>query len=387
MTVAAVVVAAGRSTRMGGAVPKQFLSIEGESLVTRSVRAMGRSDDVDAIVVVLDPREIGGVRERDLRREPRVAGVVAGGERRMDSVLAGVEAATNASLVLVHDAARPFVRPATIAAVVEAVRRHGAAIPAVPAADTIKRDDGTGFVHETLDRRALHLAQTPQGARRDWLIEALASAKAAGFDATDEAAALERAGRRVAIVPGDPGNVKITTAEDLERARARVAGDDLRIGHGFDVHRFGGERTLVLGGVPFPGEPGLAGHSDADVVLHAVMDAILGAAGLRDIGHHFPQEDSRLAGADSAALARLAASHVAAAGFRVVNVDVTLLGEHPRIGPRAEAMRAAVASALGVESGRIGIKATTLETLGALGRREGIGCHAVALLRRDERAP
>ena len=386
MAVTAVVVAAGRSTRVGGEVPKQFQRLDRETIVVHAARALGRSPEVGSIVVVLPPSEIGGAHDADLRAVPRVSGVVAGGNTRMDSALAGVEAAA-ADLVIVHDAARPFVLPATIHAVVEATRRHGAAIPVLPASDTIKRDDGHGFVGETIDRSALRLAQTPQGAKRDWLLAALREAKAVGYDATDEAAALERAGRRVALVPGDPGNVKITTAEDLRRASGSFGGGEMRVGHGYDVHRFGGSRPLVLGGVIFPGEPGLAGHSDADVVLHAAMDAVLGAAGLRDIGHHFPTDDPGFAGADSVALARLVLERVRGAGLRIDNVDVTLLAERPKIAPRVEEMRAAVAGALGIDAVRVGIKATTLEGLGALGRREGIACHAVALLRRGDRFP
>jgi 2-C-methyl-D-erythritol 4-phosphate cytidylyltransferase/2-C-methyl-D-erythritol 2,4-cyclodiphosphate synthase len=237
---------------------------------------------------------------------------------------------------------------------------------------------------ETLDRTVLHLAQTPQGARRDWLLAALRSAAEDGVDVTDEAQALERAGRRVALVAGDPGNLKITTPEDWEAARRRLDPEDggMRIGHGYDIHRFGGERPLVLGGVPFPGETGLEGHSDADVVLHAAMDAVLGAACLPDIGHHFPPGDPRIAGADSVGLARRVAAMVAEAGWSIVNVDLTLLAERPKIRARVDAMREAIGGCLGVAAARVGLKATTLEGLGSLGRAEGIACHAVVLLRR-----
>jgi len=287
-------------------------------------------------------------------------------------------------VVLVHDAARPFVDPALVAAVLAAARLHGAAVPAVAARDTVKRDDGTGFVAETLDRAPLRLAQTPQGARRDWMLEALRLAVVSGVESTDEAQALERAGRRVALVPGDPANLKITTPDDWSDALRRFDEDDdaLRVGHGYDVHRFGGPRGLVLGGVAFPGEVGLVGHSDADVVLHAAMDALLGAAGLPDIGHYFPPGDPRFASANSASLAREVAGHLRTAGFRIANLDLTLLAERPKIRERVSAMREAVASCFVTEAARVGLKATTLEGLGALGRGEGIACHAVALLRR-----
>jgi len=380
--VAAVVVAAGRGSRLPGAVPKQFLELRGATVLERSVAVLAGSDGIDGVVVVLAPEEIGGARARAVADLPGVRAVVAGGSSRMRSVLAGVEAA-DADLVLVHDAARPFVSRALVAAVLEATRAFGAAVPVLPVGDTVKRDDGRGFVERTLDRRPLRLAQTPQGARRDLLLRALAGAAAEGIEATDDAEALERAGVPVALVAGDPANVKITTPEDLAAAERRVrppGGGGMRIGHGYDVHRFGGDRVLRLGGVEFPEERGLDGHSDADVVLHAAMDALLGAAGLPDIGHHFPPHDPALAGADSSALAREVARLVRSGGWEIGNLDVTLLAEAPRVGPRREAMREAIAAAFQVDPSRVGVKATTLEGLGSLGRSEGIACHAVALV-------
>ena len=380
----AVVVAAGRGTRLGGAVPKAFVPIDGRPLVERSVEALLACPEVAAAVVVVAPEEIGGTRARAAGALPGVSAVVAGGSTRLLSSLAGVEAAVGAEVVLVHDAARPFVRVATIAAVLDAVRRHGAAVPVIPVPDTVKQDDGRGFVAGTLDRASLRLAQTPQGARRALLLDALRKAAAGGIDVTDEAQALERAGFPVAAVAGDPGNVKITTPRDRDEAERRISGeahDLLRIGHGYDIHRFGGGRPLILGGVLFDGEPGLSGHSDADVVLHAAMDAVLGAAGLPDIGHRFPPGDPRFAGASSSVLAREVVAEVTFRGCAVVNLDLTLLAERPRIGPRVEAMRSAVAACFGIPAARVGLKATTHEGLGALGRGEGIACHAIALLR------
>jgi 2-C-methyl-D-erythritol 2,4-cyclodiphosphate synthase len=295
-----------------------------------------------------------------------------------------VEAADGAALVLVHDAARPFVAAALVEAVLHATALYGAAVPALAVRDTIKRDDGAGFVAETLDRGVLRLAQTPQGARRDWMLEALRRAVAAGDAVTDEAQALERAGRKIALVDGDPSNMKITTTQDWSEALRRVdaGGGALRVGHGFDVHRYGGARELVLGGIAFSGEPGLLGHSDADVVLHAAMDALLGASGLPDIGHYFPPADPRFDGADSVVLGRQVCGHVREAGFEIVNLDLTILAERPRIAARVGAMREAIASCFSIERDRVGVKATTLEGLGALGRGEGIACHAVALVTR-----
>lgn len=381
----AIVVAAGGSSRFGGAVPKQFLEFRGESVASRAVQAMTACPGIDGVVVVLSRGEMGGPRDASLRGIDRVLAVVPGGSTRTASALAGVEAAGDAEIVLVHDAARPFVNAALVSAVLDAARQHGAAVPVLPASDTIKRDDGTGFVAETLDRATLRLAQTPQAARRDWLLEALRLAVASGCEITDEAQALERAGRRVALVPGHPGNVKITTPEDWNNAVWRLDENDepLRVGHGYDVHRFGGTRGLVLGGVSFPGEGGLLGHSDADVIFHAAMDALLGAAGLPDIGHYFPSDDPRFAGASSVAFAREIVGHIRASGFRIVNLDLTLLAERPKIRERVGAMREAIASSLLIDVARVGLKATTLESLGALGRGEGIACHAVALIRRE----
>jgi 2-C-methyl-D-erythritol 4-phosphate cytidylyltransferase/2-C-methyl-D-erythritol 2,4-cyclodiphosphate synthase len=377
----AVVVAAGRSTRVGGTIPKQFLDLGGQSVASRAVRAMTACPGVGGVIVVLSRDEINGPNDATLRRIERVLTVVVGGQTRTASALAGVEAASGADIVLVHDAARPFVDPTLVSAVLDAARQHGAAVPALAAGDTVKRDDGDGFVAETLDRATLRLAQTPQAARRDWMLEALRLAVASGLSVTDEAQALERAGRRVALVPGDPGNVKITTPADWSAALRRVDDDEtFRVGHGYDVHRFGGTRGLVLGGLPFPGEEGLLGHSDADVVLHAAMDALLGAAGLPDIGHYFPPGEPRFASANSASLAREVAGHVRSSGYRIANLDITVLAERPKIGGRADAMREATAASFLIDPARVGLKATTLEGLGALGRGEGIGCHAVALL-------
>lgn len=377
-----IVVAAGRSTRLLGERPKQLLELGGETLAARAARFLGSVSGIEGVVVVLPHELLGTSHESSLRALATVRGVVAGGASRMLSVLAGAEAAEGADVVLVHDAARPFATRELASAVLDAAARHGAAVPALPVRDTIKRDDGAGWIAGTVERTGLHLAQTPQGARRDWLVAAIRDAASAGDDATDEAQALERAGKKVALVPGDPGNVKITTPDDWEAAmrRAMPAAGEVCIGHGYDVHRFGGGGPLRLGGVTIEGAPGLAGHSDADVVLHAAMDAVLGAAGLPDIGHHFPPGDPAYAGADSATLARRVAEAVAGAGWHVVNLDLTLLAERPKIAPHVAAMRAAIGACFGLPADRVGLKATTLEGLGSLGRGEGIACHAVALL-------
>jgi 2-C-methyl-D-erythritol 4-phosphate cytidylyltransferase/2-C-methyl-D-erythritol 2,4-cyclodiphosphate synthase len=380
--VVGVVLAAGASRRFGSAVPKQYRKLGGVSVVQRSVHALTACPEVDRVVVVVAPADLDRSDVSSLGGLPRVSAVVPGGDTRLASSFAGVLAADGADLVLVHDAARPFVSAALVASVLAATRAHGAAVPAVPVGDTVKRADATGFVAATLDRGELRLAQTPQGARRDWLLPALEAAARSGREVTDESQALELAGRKVAVVTGDPGNLKITTQDDWADALERIEGTGLRVGHGYDVHRFGGACALTLGGVVFTGETGLVGHSDADVVLHAAMDAILGAAGLPDIGHFFPPSDPQWKGADSMRLASIVLARVREEGFRVVNLDLTVQAERPKIGDRVDAMRSAIATAFRVERGQVGLKATTLEGLGALGRGEGIACHAVALLSR-----
>jgi len=382
-SVIGVVVGGGRSRRFGGDVSKQFVELGGRSVIARAVLGLASRPGVEGVIVVLPGEEVDGEQGAALRALPGVRAVVAGGATRTESVRCGLRAAAGWEWVLVHDAARPLASPRLVDAVIAATRRHGAAIPALAVSDTVKEVDVSGeAVTRTLDRGALRLAQTPQGSRTEWLVQALEQARRDGVELSDEAGALERAGRVVRVVAGDAENLKITTADDLDRARRIVGGGAtaLRVGIGYDIHRFGAGRELVLGGVVFPGEPGLEGHSDADVVLHAVMDAVLGAASLGDIGTHFPPGDPRFRGAPSAGLAAEVAKLVLHGGFAIVNVDVTVLAERPRIGPRAAEMRAAIAGCLSIPAGRVGLKATTCEGLGAVGRAEGIACQAIALL-------
>ena len=381
-----VVVAAGRSTRFGGATPKPFQVLAGRTVLERSVRCLTAHPAVGGVVVVLAPSEIEGPCRETVASWNGVLAVVAGGATRSESVSNGVRAAAGADFLLVHDAARPLATPELVAAVVEATRKHGAAVPLLPIPDTVKELDD-GWVAGTLDRGRLGLAQTPQGFRADWLRSALDRAHREGEAPTDEAAALEREGHRVRAVTGSPDNQKITTPRDLSEAERRIdAGEPaLRVGTGFDVHRTDPERRLVLGGVTFEGEPGLAGHSDADVVLHAAMDALLGAAALGDIGALFPPDDDAFAGADSTGLARRVAALLDEHGFEIVNLDLTLLAESPKIRRRVDEMRGAIAECLSTTPARVGLKATTLEGLGALGRREGAACQAVAMIRARRR--
>ena len=403
MTVAAIVVAAGRGERLGGDVPKQLLPIGGRSLLRWSVDALSASGLVDQIVVVL-PADLVERAAAILDGSDARARVVAGGARRQDSVAAGFALVPpDIDVVVVHDAARPFVTREVMARTIQAARRHGAAVAALPARDTVKRahqDAAGAFVGETVPRQEIWLAQTPQAFRRDVLAAAIALGQQ-GIDATDEAALAERAGHRVRLVEGDEAAMKITTAADLRHARALYAAGavdaaagtesstmttaNVRIGTGYDLHRLVEGRPLVLGGVCVPFERGLAGHSDADAVCHAVTDAVLGAASLGDIGRLFPDTDARWKDADSVALLAKAVARVREAGYVVGNVDVVVIAERPRIGPHIEAMRANLARALQTSPDRVNVKGKTNETVDATGRGEALAVHAVALLVAGER--
>jgi 2-C-methyl-D-erythritol 4-phosphate cytidylyltransferase/2-C-methyl-D-erythritol 2,4-cyclodiphosphate synthase len=309
--------------------------------------------------------------------------IVEGGDRRQDSVRRAFERVdTHADVVVIHDAARPLVTDALINRTVDAAFETGAAIAALRASDTVKRADAAGRIAQTLPRDEIFLAQTPQAFRVEVLREALKMAD----DATDEAALAERAGHPVTLVDGDPRNLKITTPDDLafaERLLGRPAAMSLRIGNGYDLHRLVDGRPLVLGGVVVPFEKGLLGHSDADVVCHAITDAILGAAGAGDIGRHFPDTDPAWKDADSLDLLRRAAAIVAAAGFSVVNVDVVVVAQRPKLAPHADAVRARVADALGCDPSQVSVKGKTNEGVDSIGAGESIAAHAVALLVRS----
>jgi 2-C-methyl-D-erythritol 4-phosphate cytidylyltransferase/2-C-methyl-D-erythritol 2,4-cyclodiphosphate synthase len=377
--VGAIVAAGGSGLRAG--VAKQWLVLAGESVLRRSARLLAACEVVDEVVAVVPPGEEarGGAELEGLARPVRV---VAGGAERADSVRNGLAALERCAVVLVHDAARPFASADLVARVADAAARDGAALAALQATDTVKRGADRRVV-ETLDRRTLWLAQTPQGFRRDVLDRAYGAAGAEASRATDECALVERLGLPVTLVPGEPGNFKITTPEDVERARAALEAP-VAMGVGYDTHRFAEGRRLVLGGVEFEGD-GLLGHSDADVCAHAIGDAILGAAGLGDLGRHFPDTDPRWRGASSIELLAEIGRKAAERGWRVGNCDVTLAAKRPKIAPRAEEMRARLAGALGISPAQVNVKATTGEGMGFVGRGEGIAAHAVALLVRGAR--
>jgi 2-C-methyl-D-erythritol 4-phosphate cytidylyltransferase/2-C-methyl-D-erythritol 2,4-cyclodiphosphate synthase len=389
MHVTAIIAAGGRGLRFGGASPKQLLTLDGRTLLERSLEPFLAHPSIDEVVVAVPP-EVARDPPPYLRGAAKALRMVVGGARRQDSVSNAFAASAAASdLFLIHDAARPFVSAGLIARTIEAAAMHGAAIAAIAASDTVKRvrprdpaSAGLGHVvQETLDRESIVLAQTPQGFRRDVLAAAVALGQS-GVEATDEAALAERAGYAVHVVVGEAGNVKITTSEDLDAARRGMlrAGTG-RAGLGCDVHRLVSGRPLILGGVTIPSERGALGHSDADVVCHAVTDAILGAVALGDIGSHFPDADPRWKDARSLDMLQQTVSMVVESGFEVGNVDVTVMLESPKLRGHIDQIRDSLATVLGIEADRISVKAKTNEGLDAIGRGEAIAAQAIALLR------
>ena len=382
--VGAVVPAAGRGERFGGGTPKALIPLHGRPLLQYSLEVLQSVDEVEMIVVAAPSGAVDAVRRlAQTAGLGKVIAVVAGGADRQASVARGLEALPpGPGLVLVHDGARPFLPPALVRDVVAAAARDGGAVAAVPVDDTIKSGD-QGWVETTLDRSRLFRIQTPQAFRRAILEEAHRAAAHEGFHGTDDSALVERMGQRVRLVPGTATNLKVTLPEDLALAEALLrptpsSAAAPRVGLGFDAHRFASGRPLILGGVEIPAPRGLGGHSDADVVLHAVMDALLGASGCGDIGQHFPPHDPAYAGANSLRLLARVRELIGARGWRAVHIDVAVLAEAPLLAPHVPAMRAAIGGALGLDVDRVNVKATTMEGMGAIGRGEGIAAQAVA---------
>ena len=370
MRIAAIMVAAGSGQRFGADRPKQYVECAGKPVARWAAECLAPHvsflqpvGDADALADTL----VG------MNHLP----VVAGGATRQDSVRAGLEALApmQPDVVLIHDAARPFLPADTIPALLDALTRHDGAIPAIPVADTLKRGVD-GLISATVSREGLHRAQTPQAFRFATILD-LHRQHAGEPGATDDAALFERAGLPVALVPGHDDNIKITYSEDAVRM-ARILAPTLepRTGTGFDVHVLEAGRKLIICGVEVPHEKGLSGHSDADVGIHALCDAIYGALAEGDIGRHFPPSEATWKDADSARFLRHAAERIAARGGRLSNADVTLICERPKITPHAPAMIARLAELLGVDANRISVKATTTERLGFAGRGEGIAAQA-----------
>ena len=389
-SVALVVVAAGRGVRLGGDRPKQYRACAGKPLLAHTLEALISARPFLAATVVIHPDDRAlydaAVAKLSAATRALVGSPCLGGATRQASVRAGLEAlaADHPEIVLIHDAARPFPSPALVARAVEAAEAHGAAAPGVGLSDTVKQVDAAGRVLATPPRASLRAVQTPQAFRFPLILEAhRRAAEARVGDLTDDVAVAEWAGAAAFVFEGDPQNFKVTTMADLGAAEARLTGGtgETRVGQGFDVHAFAEGDHVWLCGVRLPHPQTLHGHSDADVALHALADAIYGALAEGDIGAHFPPSDPQWKGAPSHVFLAHAAERVRARGGVLVHLDATLICEAPKIGPHREAMRARVAEIAGLEAARVSVKATTTERLGFTGRREGIACLATATLR------
>ena len=381
---AAILVAAGRGLRAGAGGPKQYRAIGGRTVIFRAMAPFCRHAAISAVQPVLNPDDIAifDAAVQGLQHAPPATG----GATRQASVRAGLEALVShkPEIVLIHDAARPFVSAALISRAIDAASATGAAIPAIALADTVKLVDASGNVEATPERARLRIAQTPQAFRFDVILQAHRRAVREGrSDFTDDAALAEWAGLTVATFEGDAANMKLTTPEDFVREEARLASllGDVRTGTGYDVHAFGDGDHLMICGVRVPHDRGFLAHSDGDVGLHALVDAILGALADGDIGSHFPPSDIKWKGAASDKFLKYAVDRVAARGGRIANLEVTLICERPKIGPLRDTMRARIAEIAGLDISRVAVKATTSERLGFTGREEGIAATACATIR------
>ncbi len=396
---AALIVAAGRGHRVGGPLPKQYRQLAGHAVLGHSVQRFAIHPRIDRLRVVINPADRPlyeeAVRESGDAADAALLMPVAGGETRQDSVRNGLESLADAppDLVLIHDGARPLVSAAVIDGALDALEGHDGSLPALAVSDSLKRAaPGSALIAGAVPREGLWRAQTPQGFRYPAILDAHRAA--AGSALTDDAAVAEQAGLSVALTPGDEDNLKITTEQDFARAErilaaqsgrdvaaATEAAFETRVGMGFDVHRFGPGDHLMLGGVAVPHAQGVVSHSDGDVVLHAIVDALLGALAAGDIGTHFPPSDDAWRDAESARFVAHALELLAERGGLLSHVDVTVICERPKIGPHRKAMMARLATVLGLDPARINLKATTTERLGFTGRGEGIAAQAVATVR------
>ncbi len=383
----ALILAAGQSARAGGDTPKQYRPIAGQTVLRHGLRTFLAHPGIDACCVVINPAD-RNLYDAAVARLPLLA-PVDGGETRQDSARRGLESLAGESFdrVLVHDAARPFAGTGIIDAVIDALAQHRGVVPVLPVTDTLKRignpsngDVGGNTVLETVDRSSLVQVQTPQGF--DYEILLATHRRHAGANYSDDAALLEAEGIPVAAVPGGWENLKLTHAEDFVRAERRHFGAmAVRCSTGFDVHRFGSGDSVTLCGVAIPCDAALIGHSDADVALHALADAIFGAIGAGDIGQHFPPGDERWKDAPSSQFVAHALSLVAEHGGFIEHVDLSIIGEQPKITPHREKMVAALSELLEIPAANIGLKATTTEGLGFTGRGEGLAAQAIVTLR------
>ena len=377
--IAVIIAAAGQGKRLGAPVPKQYLKIGGEYVIAKSIKAFEDIDEIDYIFVVTNDeyRKVCAeiVEEKGFTK---VEGIVSGGSRRQDSVFNALQEINarkpGVSMVLIHDGARPFIGRDVILNVLEETDNMGAAVACVAMKNSVRRMEQGSSASMSVDRADYYSVQTPQGFKKSMLIEAYDKAFDEGFEGTDDASIVEWAGYDISIVDGDYGNIKITTKEDLPMEN--------RVGTGFDVHQLTEGRKLILGGVDIPYDRGLLGHSDADVLTHAVMDALLGAAGLGDIGQHFPDSDDAYKDADSMKLLAKVKKMLEENFYSIGNIDVTLIAQKPKIRPYVDEMRDNISGVLEIDRSRVNIKGTTTEKLGFTGREEGIACEAVCTIYR-----
>jgi len=400
MKTAVIIAAAGMGRRLGGPIPKQFMDIGGQPVIAKTLKVFEAMDEIDHIFIVTNEDYMEHC--ENITKEygiTKLSAIVCGGAERQDSVYNALKAVSGFNggsdhgieYVLIHDGARPFVTPEVVLNVLEGIVQSGAAVACVPMKDSLRRASAAGHAGRdeiggadrdasaaggscAVDRSEYFAVQTPQGFRTSAILHAYEKAYEEGYYGTDDASLAERAGLDVAIVEGDYANIKITTREDLPM--------EYRVGTGFDVHKFEEGRKLILGGVDIPYEKGLAGHSDADVLVHALMDALLGAAAMGDIGRHFPDTDQKYKGISSLKLLEHVGSLLLDEGYSIGNVDVTVIAQAPKIAPHIEAMRDNIAEILKLEKSRINIKGTTTEKLGFTGRKEGIAAEAVCALYR-----
>ncbi len=372
-TVSAVIVAAGKSTRMGQ--NKILMKILGKSVLVHTVEAISKANICDEIIVVASRENIGAF-EKEFEKYENIS-LVEGGETRGESAYNGICAA-NGEYVLIHDGARPLVTDEIIKNTVETALETGAAAAGVVPKDTIKVVSDENIIESTVDRKSAILIQTPQVFEKEDIKSAY---EKFGFAETDDCALMEKAGKKIAVTEGSYENIKLTTTEDIFTATQIMGGGKtMRIGTGFDTHKLIEGRDLIIGGVKIPHEKGLLGHSDADVLVHAVIDALFGAAALGDIGTHFPDTDEKYRGADSIALLRETAALVRECGYEIGNIDTTIIAQKPKMAPHIEKMRENLALAMGIEKRSVSVKAKTNEQMGFIGREEGIEARAVALL-------
>lgn len=383
----AVIAAGGSGTRMGGNVPKQFVRIGGIPIIIRTLLKFETCSDIDEIIVVVRDCDIETVKILlDEYKITKLTRIVKGGATRQASVLNGINAASG-RFVFIHDAARPFVTPEQIIEVVSETHRFGAAALGVPIKDTLKIVKKDGMISETVDRENKYSIQTPQGFEIEMIRAAHREAERKGVSVTDDCALAELSGASVKVVEGSSLNIKLTTPEDIILAEGILNSEkgeteQVRVGLGYDVHRLVKERELILGGIKIPYELGLLGHSDADVLLHSIMDAMLGAAALGDIGTHFPDTDEKWRGADSCMLLAAVRNILKENGFSVVNIDATIIAQKPKLADFIPHMREKISEVLEISAACVSVKATTTEKLGFCGRGEGIAAEAICMIKK-----